>query len=465
MIEKIHIYHTNDLHSHFEPWPKIVQYIEDMRKLHSEKNEEMFLFDIGDHMDRFHPITESTFGKLNVRLLNQLNYNAVTIGNNEGITLPYEALNELYRDATFDVVLANLFTPDGTRPSWAKAYQIYTTKENTRIGIIGLTVFYQLFYELLGWKIHDPFELLRTLLVELNDQTDVIIVLSHLGITEDEELAKIPGIDIILGGHTHHLFEEGKIVDDVLLCGAGKYGQYIGYVELKVNQASKAIVEKRATVIATSQLNSESISTKETLNDAMKESELILNEKIGHIPDELINNWFEISPFSQLLADILKEWCAGEISMVNAGVLLDSLPKGPISKGEIHRVCPHPINPCNVWLKGYELKEIILQANTERMENLRFKGLGFRGEVMGKMVFSGVGIDVKVLSDGLKHIQNITINGDPIELKRTYKVSTIDMFTLGYLFPIIRDTKRKEYFMPEMLRDLLISKLAENHRL
>jgi 5'-nucleotidase len=461
LIETIHIYHTNDLHSHFDQWPKIVHYINKQREKHRVEQEEVFLFDIGDHMDRFHPISEASLGKMNIDFLNQLKYDAITIGNNEGITLPYEALDELYQDATCDVVLANLYTKQGRVPTWAKPYQIYTTDSGVRIGVIGLTVYYQLFYDLLGWEIRDPFQVIAQVLNELKEKTDLIILLSHLGINEDELLAEQYDIDIILGGHTHHLLEEGKIINNTLVCGAGKYGRYIGYVEVKIVNNTKAVISKSAKVIHTNELEEESRATVKSLALALKESEILLEEQISVLSEDLENDWFEESACSRLLVETLKDWCGGEIAMVNAGIILDSLQKGPISKKDIHRICPHPINPCNIWLKGYELKEIILQAHTEKMENLRFKGLGFRGEVMGKMIYSGVKIESVLLSDGERHVRSILINNEPLDSKRIYKISTIDMFTIGYLFPIIRDAEKKEFFMPELLRDLLVDRFMK----
>ncbi|SDP92757.1 2',3'-cyclic-nucleotide 2'-phosphodiesterase/5'-or 3'-nucleotidase, 5'-nucleotidase family [Litchfieldia salsa] len=461
MIETIHIYHTNDLHSHFEQWPKIVHYINKQREKHRQEHEEMFLFDIGDHMDRFHPISEASLGKMNIAFLNELKYDAVTIGNNEGITLPYEALDCLYEEATSDVIVANLYNSEGKIPIWAKPYQVYTTSSGIRLGVIGLTVYYQLFYELLGWEIRDPFEVIKEILKEISGQTDVIVLLSHLGINEDERLAELHDIDVILGGHTHHLLEEGKMINNSLVCGAGKYGMYIGHVELQIVTNTKAVITKRAEVIPTNDLVEESNSTKRTLQLAMEESEIMLGEQITVLKEDLVNNWFKESPLSQMLVETLKDWCEGEIAMINAGIILDSLSKGAISRKDIHRICPHPINPCNVWLKGDKLKEIILQAHTEQMENLRFKGLGFRGEVMGKMIYSGIEIESAKLSDGETHIRSIIINHEPLDHNRTYKISTIDMFTFGYLYPVIRDAKKKEFFMPELLRDLLINKFMD----
>ena len=63
------------------------------------EGEACYIFDIGDHVDRSHPFTEGTKGKGNINLLNEAGYDAVTIGNNEGITMSKEALSSLYEDA------------------------------------------------------------------------------------------------------------------------------------------------------------------------------------------------------------------------------------------------------------------------------------------------------------------------------------------------------------------------------
>ena len=109
MTEKITILHTNDLHSHFENWPRIRRYLLQTRKqLNAQADSSVITVDLGDAVDRVHPLTEVTNGQANVELLNQIHYDAVTIGNNEGLTNTHEQLDELYKEANFDVVLANL---------------------------------------------------------------------------------------------------------------------------------------------------------------------------------------------------------------------------------------------------------------------------------------------------------------------------------------------------------------------
>lgn len=461
MNEKIHIYHTNDLHSHFENWPKIVHYINSRKLVHKQSDETMLLFDIGDHVDRFNEISEATFGKVNVVFLNKLGYNNVTIGNNEGITLSHDSLNTLYDAAKFPVIAANLYYINGERPKWIKPYDIHTLPGGIKIGVIGATINYSKLYELLGWKVEDPFMVLGPLLKELKEKTDCVVMLSHLGISEDERLAStFPEIDVILGGHTHHLLEKGKVIGKTLLCGAGKYGMYVGHVELTFNSEQKKLLKTNATVVST-ELQKECLDTVKELKGLSLESKNILDEEIIVLNEGLDSDWFNENRLNKHLASALKEWCNSEIAMVNAGVLLDSLPKGKVSKGDIHRICPHPINPCKLELKGDALREIINEANTVKMQYHKIKGLGFRGEIMGRMIYDGVEYNTEALSDGLEHVRDIYINGDQLDPERLYSVATIDMFTFGFFYPEMAHAANKEYYMPEMLRDLLAWKLRK----
>lgn len=210
--ESIHFYHTNDIHSHFESWPQISRYLRTRKEEHAARAEACFVVDIGDHVDRSHPFTEGTNGLGNVALLNAAGYDAVTIGNNEGITMSKKALNSLYQGARFDVILGNLFELDGSQPKWSKPYHIYTTGEGTRIGIIGATAPYPVFYSKLGWEIVPGREQLKKMAEQLEAQTDIIVCLSHLGVNEDRLLAsECSLIDVIFGAHTHHLFPKGNL--------------------------------------------------------------------------------------------------------------------------------------------------------------------------------------------------------------------------------------------------------------
>lgn len=455
MLQKLWIYHTNDLHSHFENWPKIAAYIKEKRQIHDQ----MLLFDIGDHMDRVNLVSEADYGKVNVKLLNQLGYDGVTIGNNEGITLPHDQLDQLYEHAQFPVILSNLFEK-GKRPSWAKPYHMIQMENGLKICLLGVTIAYTPVYEKLGWEITDPFDSIRDMLQEVKGQADVIVLLSHLGIIHDREVARdFPDIDMILGSHTHHLLEQGEMDNGVLLACAEKYGHYIGCVEVTIDTASKELIEKKATVQSVDQLISESDEAITTLQQAERRAKALMQEKVTEIESRLETKWFDESPLPQILTDAIKDWCGADIGMMNAGMVLDSLEAGIVTREEVHRICPHPINPIRVTLSGQQLIETVRRACEEKMEQLRIKGFGFRGELMGKMLFSGLTYTVE--EGETKRVKDVFVHDQLINKDAFYTIGTVDMYTLGSLFPHIRDHEHIEYFMPEFLRDVLTWRLKE----
>lgn len=459
-VETIHVYHTNDVHSHLDHWSKIAHYIKQQRRIHELKNEEMLLFDIGDHADRVDSLTEGLKGKGNVTLLNHLGYHNVTIGNNEGITFAKTELNELYEEAAFPVLVANLFDQDGKRPHWAVPYDIHRLKNGITIGVIGVTIPFVVFYEKLGWKIVDPHEILPSLVREVREQADIVILLSHLGYGSDEQIAsEIDGIDVILGAHTHHLLQQGRVVKGTLIAQAGRFGHYVGRLTLRYDKRIGELVEIEAACVPVANMKKDS-ATEQLLANLRAISKERLSEKVTELQEPLSISWFEESPFASLLAKSVKEWCGTDIAMINSGLLLDGLPAGEVTKHDLHRVCPHPINPCTVRLRGSELREIVRQALMDEMVRLELKGFGFRGKMLGTMIYEGMDVKTELLDNGKPYVDSITIKGEPLNLKKTYLIATVDMFTFGRLYPAIAQAKEKNYFLPEMLRDVLAWKLG-----
>ena len=83
----------------------------------------------------------------------------------------------------------------------------------------------------------DQVETAREMVAALkNAGADVIVALSHSG--EDEEVAlaqAIPGIDVIVGGHTHVLLEEPIVAGKTIIVQAGENLRHLGCLELAYN--------------------------------------------------------------------------------------------------------------------------------------------------------------------------------------------------------------------------------------
>ncbi|GIN88070.1 putative metallophosphoesterase YunD [Heyndrickxia sporothermodurans] len=456
MIENIHIYHTNDIHSHFENWPRIRDFLMSKKKEHKEKDEAVFLFDIGDHVDRWHPYSEGTVGKGNVHLLNEVGYTAATIGNNEGITLAHDDLENLYTEAEFDVIVANLYGQKNMRPNWVTPYKIYQLKNGVKIGVTAVTANFKHLYKLLEWNLEEPFQELNQQIEQMKNKVDILILLSHLGIHDDRKIAKMhPEIDIILGGHTHHILEKGEYIQHsqstTLLGAAGKHGNFVGHIHLKFDYKEKTVREKEAILFETKNFPAP-FKEKEEIANFHEKGKKLLYQKVVSIPETLSTYWFKKSELPQVLCKAIQEWCHADCAFINAGLVLDHLNKGIVTKYDLHQILPHPINPCLILLDGKELESVLLQTLDPKWPILELKGLGFRGKILGNFIYENISMDNKA----------VYINGKKLNPNKIYKLGTVDMYTFGHFFPELFKAEKK-YFMPEFLRDVLEWKLKKKY--
>ncbi|GAK14010.1 5'-nucleotidase family protein [Geomicrobium sp. JCM 19039] len=452
-METIYLYHTNDLHSHLSQWPKIVHYLEHQKQYHSSNREQALFFDLGDHADRVHPVTEATSGRGNVELLNDSPIQYATIGNNEGITFSKEGLDRLYQQAKFKVILSNLYDQDGKRPSWAEPTQVHTLNNGVRLGFIGLTAAFYPFYEKLGWSIEHPLANLERELPKLQKQADTIIVLSHLGFFMDEQIAEDFDVDVILGAHTHHRLDPAPTMNGTLITQTGKLGTDVGKVELSFS--NKQLVRTSGSLIPITATAADSHKALQTYTRLQAETLEILAEEIGTSDERLEISWTHPSAFSSFVVEHLREWCGVDMAMMHSGLLLASLREGSMTRRDLHHICPHPINPAVVTLSGQQLIEAVHRSFTERMVHLPLKGYGFRGIQLGVMVFAGMEVGYEFDDVNGYNVTHITKQGERIVPELEYNVAVPDMLTFGTLYPEVAASTNKQYFMPELLRDVI----------
>ncbi|GFR38648.1 putative metallophosphoesterase YunD [Insulibacter thermoxylanivorax] len=456
-MQRLVILHTNDIHSHFEPMPRIASLIERYRR--EVPADELLVIDCGDHMDRAYVETEGSDGQVNIAVMNATGYDLAVPGNNEGLTFSRETLQRLYEQADFPVIGSNMHLKDsGEIPAWLKPFMIIQ-RGNLKIGIIGVTIDFTDFYELLGWDIRDPYAVTSQLVAKLRDQVDILVVVSHLGINYDKRMAQvIPGIDCILGAHTHHLLEEPLVIGQTTICGAGKFGTHVGKLEIFYDHDAKRIVSCRGACEETSGYP-ESREILAIIDHYRTIAEKNLRQVVTTIPKRLAIDWYGESELGNLLAIGLKEWCGAEVGLVNAGQLLDSLEAGAVTRGRLLEICPSPINPCKMILTGREIREALEQSLLREYQAMPIRGYGFRGEVLGTLCVSGLQIEVDHAKPEMHKIQRILIRGKELADEQEVVVGTIDMFTFGLGYLSLSRGREIEYYMPEFLRDVLMNLL------
>lgn len=457
VTDKLTILHTNDIHSHFEMMSANAAVISRERKAAGEA---VLVLDIGDHMDRAAVETEGTMGQANVDVINLTGYDAITIGNNEGLTVPLKELETAYSGLQCPVVCCNIFELDrGKPPVWMHEH-IILEKNGIKIGITGATAAFDRFYTLLGWDSRDPEASIARQVRLLRDQVDIVIVMSHLGIVADKLLAeRVSGIDIILGGHTHHLLEEPLFIEGTTVCGAGKFGNYVGKVvmERQEGQTDFRVTSGGCIPVEHTKLDPH---VEKAILIHREQAEEHLKETVAVTDRKLEIKYNQESPFANLLAQAVRHHTNADISIVNAGQLLGSLPAGEISTGMIHSLCPSPINPCLVKLVGADIIQALEESLLPEYYDKKIMGFGFRGKVLGVLAVDGLEVLIHSEGSNTYRIKQVSVQGVPIDKDREYMVGTLDMFTFKVGYESLARGRDILYMLPEFIRDLLRDELS-----
>lgn len=420
------------------------------RENEKKENTTTITVDLGDFVDRWHPLLEATDGQANVELMNNVGYDAVTIGNNEGVGNAKDQLNHLYDQANFDILLDNLFDKHLLQPpKWAKKYKIIETPQQTKIGLLALTAPFPLTYSPNGWDIRNPYDILPESVEELRPKVDILVLMSHLGIQDDRQIAQeLPSIDVILGSHTHHLLIDGQIVNGVQLAAAGKYGQYVGEVHLTVDE-HKNIIQKSARAIPTETMMTFIEDEQESQDYLTKGHELLAAKKVAKLPYDLSVDIFAEHSFIYEALEAVKYRGQTQGAMLNSGLFLTGLPAGLINQDQLHTALPHPMHLLNVTLKGSDLIRLVLEIEKNRafLRNYPIRGMGFRGKIFGQVVYSGISYDA------VNH--QVHWLNQPIDNERRYTFTTVDHFMFVPFFPTIEIAGENEFLFPEFIRSVV----------
>jgi 5'-nucleotidase / UDP-sugar diphosphatase len=251
------ILHVNDTHSHLLPYgPKDADgngawggmarlaTVVGMTRM-SEPNTMLFhsgdLF-TGDFM------FQEYIGVAELEIMKALQYDALELGNHEFDLYPQTLEYVLNRagfpagPGTFPVLCANLDLSGD--PVMANFVRPYTIKQvgNTKIGIFGLlTDFTNQNSNPAPITVLPPLNVASAWVDTLRNghSCDIVILLSHMGIDMDQATAaNIPGIDIIVGGHTHSQINTPIQIGNTLIVQAGEFARYLGKLKVVVSNGT-----------------------------------------------------------------------------------------------------------------------------------------------------------------------------------------------------------------------------------
>ncbi len=262
----ITILHTNDVHSHIDPFPnshslyanlggiaRRATLVESIRN----ENPNTLLFDAGDIFQGT-PYFNFYGGELEFKLMSKLNYDAATIGNHD-FDNGVDGLLAQVPHASFELLSANYDFSNTVMDGFVKPFKIYQV-DGVKIGVYGLgialdgLVTKRLYKETLYLN---PFEIASDMERKLKEeeQCDLVICLSHLGYDyenperpSDTQLAqRTHYTNLIIGGHTHTFLDKpdirtNKNGDSVLVNQVGAFGINLGRIDFYFDQDKNASV-------------------------------------------------------------------------------------------------------------------------------------------------------------------------------------------------------------------------------
>jgi len=248
--QNLTILHLNDTHSHVDPqrsgdykgrggFIEQAAYIDSVRTVDGKRN--VLLLHAGDFSQGTSYFTELG-GDMEIDLLNAAGYDVITIGNHEFDNGPVELARRL-KNLKAEVVCANYDFSGSALEGLVKPWTI-VRRGGMKIGIIGLLTDISKVVDvnlIRGLEYQEPSAVVNRYAEILKNEKkcDLVICLSHLGYTEDKDLAsKIRGVDVIVGGHSHTLLHKMQHVadldgNDVVIVQDWCWGMSVGNLKVR----------------------------------------------------------------------------------------------------------------------------------------------------------------------------------------------------------------------------------------
>lgn len=451
------ILYTNDVHCAIDTnigYAGVAAY----EKAYEDAGYDVLLVDCGDAVQGAAVGTLST-GEYIVDIMNEVGYDVATIGNHE-FDYGMDRFNELVEMAEYPYVSANFTDLEGNTilspyaVLEAGGYSIAFVGASTPETFSKSTPTYfqdeegNFIYSFCGGN--DGADLYAAVQAAVDDAraegADYVVVLSHLGteassvpFTSTDLIANTSGIDVVLDGHSHSVWEmeieQNKDGEDVVMSSTGTQLTALGSltIDAEGNLATQLHTETifqddetaafidgieaqyadtLATVVATSDVDLTIYDPTETDADGN--------------PIRLIRS--QETNLGDLCADAYRAISGADIAFVNGGGIRDSIPAGDITYEQIIAVHPFGNALCVVEATGQEILDA-LEMSVRHVPDetggfLQVSGLTFEVNmgVESSVVVDDADMFVEVAGD--RRVQNVLVGGEPIDPEATYTIAS-----------------------------------------
>ena len=473
LSDDIVILHINDVHCGINNtigYDGYILYYDELKTIY--KN--VIKVDVGDNIQGG-LIGSISDGSAIIKIMNKVGFDVATLGNHE-FDYGIEQLLKLEDNITSKYICAN-FCYRKNKTTIFNPYKIINAGDK-KIGFIGVLTpitysktylstlkdkngepIYDFLTDNNGQELYDTIQKYINILKK-EEKVDYIILLAHIGMQKngykteyntDDLIFNLEGVDAILDGHTHAIYNttsKDKKGNDININQVGTNLQAVGTLILKKegninSEIISEIPEPKNKINATkvNRDNKERWVNKEMnnfINNLYNEYNNELNIQYGHSNfDFIIKPTDDSIPYCRyqectlgnLITDAIKTLGNGELTIINGGSIRNNLYKGNLTRGEIINALP--------WFNNIVLKRVTGQCILDALEYgvSKLPNGGGLLQVSGITFKADIGINSSVLTDangmfvnvtGKRRVYNVKINGEDLDINKTYNASLIE---------------------------------------
>jgi 2',3'-cyclic-nucleotide 2'-phosphodiesterase (5'-nucleotidase family) len=413
---EIHLIHYNDFHVNNAPRfiPEkggagyyrsgaayLKSIVDSLRDIHHNS----LLIHAGDDFQGS-PICGFTAGASQIQVMNAMGVDIFTPGNHEFDYGDTNLIKQL-EQGRFHVVNCNLADSSGNL-HWPP-YEIREL-DGVKVGFLGVITgsLPQLTVagNLKETRVLDPVSQVRKYLAELEQRTQLQVLISHCGVEMDSLLAtEVPGIEIIIGGHSHTELPVGKKVGKTLIVQAGCCGNWVGDLKLDFDPRTGMLQSSDHLIPVDSRHTTPDPEMQKLVDSFQNQLPEELTEVIGTLTVPWVRTRGE-SNVADWTTDVVREYAGAEICFINVGSFRRDLPAGPITRLDIWEVNPFSNHFVVFDMEGLQIYRFLQMQANDPQEFFAVSGLRYK------------------INRKLRTVSGVFVGDESLVMNRRYRVVT-----------------------------------------
>jgi 2',3'-cyclic-nucleotide 2'-phosphodiesterase/3'-nucleotidase len=313
-----------------------------------------------------------------IAAMNALGYDAMAIGNHD-FNFGMDHLRKIRREAQFRILAANV---TGGNPNTDEPFSAHVVREvaGVRVAVVGFVTPGVLHWEMpenyRGFRFHSIVETAAMVIPKVRAKADLVVVISHSGLGRDPADApdensmaqvaeQVPGIDVILFGHTHREVPE-KILNGVLLSQPKFWGQSLSEVEIALERQAGGwrVTSKKSRIIPVTDAVPPAPDVLKLAEVAWRGTEAFLDQPVAGLsrPLDGATARLEDHPLLDLIHAAQLDAGHADVSLATLFQTGVRFPAGTPTARQFYALYPYENTLFTVEMTGAQLKEILERA-------------------------------------------------------------------------------------------------------